>query len=190
MQRRVRFLRPPENILRRRSDRIESAMVAGLLAFFVLAGPGAAIAAGSLADHTVLGQIRAQQGWHQVTATLAHPDARRLEMSASNWARPSARATWTAAGRAHSGWIPLGSPPGKAGKVTVWVDAAGRPTGPPSAYANLHLAVGLAAFSGALAVAFILFLAAVAARCLLNRWRMADWDRAWRAIGPQWSRQP
>jgi hypothetical protein len=35
-----------------------------------------------------------------------------------------------------------------------------------------------------------MFLAGVATRLVLNRRRMADWDRAWRAIGPQWSRQP
>src|ERR1700729_3079083 len=102
MQRRVGFLRPPRNILRRRSDRIESAIVAGLLAFFMLAGPGAAIAAGSLADHSVLGQVRAQQSWHQVTATLVHPEARRLQASASNWVVQSATATWTAVGRTHT----------------------------------------------------------------------------------------
>jgi hypothetical protein len=37
-------------------------------------------------------------------------------------------------------------------------------------------------------VAAIVFLAAVATRLMLNRRRMADWDTAWRAIGPQWSR--
>ena len=52
-----------------------------------------------------------------------------------------------------------------------------------------HLAVGLAALSAALVVAAIVFLAAVATRLVLNRRRMADWDTAWRAIGPQWSRQ-
>jgi hypothetical protein len=69
------------------------------------------------------------------------------------------------------------------------VDADGRPAGPPEAYANLHLAVGLAALSAALAVAGLLLLAAAATRAVLNRQRMADWDTAWRAIGPQWSRQ-
>lgn len=189
MQRRVRFVRPAGNALRRRSDRIESAIVAGLLALFVLAGPGAAIAAGSAVDHAMLGQVRAEQSWRPVTATLAHPDARRLEASASNWVMQSARATWTAAGRTHTGRIPLAAPPGKARTVSVWVDADGTPTGPPSAYANLHLAVGLAAFAAGLVVAFILALAAVATRFLLNRQRMAGWDRAWQVIGPHWSRQ-
>ena len=189
MQRRVRFVRPTGNALRRRSDRIESALGAGLLAFFVLAGPGAAIAAGSLADHAMLGQVRAEQSWHRVTATLTHPDARRLEASASDWVVQSAQASWTVGGRTHTGWIPLAAPPGKARTASVWVNSAGHLTGSPSAYADLHLAVGLAALSAALVVAALVFLVAVASRLVLNRRRMADWDRAWRAIGPQWSRQ-
>jgi hypothetical protein len=155
----------------------------------MLAGPGAAIAAGSLTDHSMLGQVRAQQSWHQVTATLARPGARQTDVSASNWILQPARATWTAAGHTHSGFIPLAAPPAKTGKVTVWVDAAGQLTGPPSAAASLHLTVGLAAFAGALAVACILFLASVVTRRLMNRRRMADWDSAWRAVGPEWSRQ-
>jgi hypothetical protein len=189
MQRRVRFQRPPGNQLRRRCDRIEKAIVVGLVAFFTLAGPAAAVAAGSLADHSLLRQVRAQRSWHQVTATLAHPQARALQASASNWVMQPVLVTWTAAGRTHSGRIALVAPPGKAGKVPVWVDAAGQLTDPPSASANLHLAVGLAGFAGALAVAVILFLASVASRFLLNRRRMADWDRAWQVIGPEWSRQ-
>jgi hypothetical protein len=189
MQRRVRFVRPTGNALRRRSDRIESAIVAGLLAFFVLAGPGAAIAAGSLADHAMLGEVRAEQSWHRVTATLTHPGARRLEASASDWVVQSARASWTVGGRTHTGWIPLAAPPGKARTASVWVNSAGHLTGPPSANADLHLAVGLAAFAAALVVAAIVFLSAVVTRLVLNRRRMADWDTAWRAVGPQWSRQ-
>jgi hypothetical protein len=189
MQRRARFVRPAGNALRRRSDRIESAIAAGLLALFVLAGPGAAIATGSVVDHAMLGQVRAEQSWHPVTATLVHPATRRLEASASNWVMQSARATWTTAGRTHTGWVPLAAPPGRSRTVTMWVNAAGTPTGPPSAYANLHLAVGLGAFAAALLVAFVLVLAGLATRLVLNRQRMAGWDRAWQATGPQWSRQ-
>jgi hypothetical protein len=189
MQRRVRLVRPAGNALRRRSDRIESAIVAGLLAFFVLAGPAAAIVAGSLTDHAMLGQVRAERSWHRVPATLTHPHARRLQASASDWVVQSAQATWTAGGRTHTGWIPLAAPPGKARTASVWVNSAGTLTGPPSAQADLHLAVGLAALCAVLVVAAIAFLAAVATRLMLNRRRMADWDRAWRAVGPQWSRQ-
>jgi hypothetical protein len=182
-------VRPTGNALRRRSDRIESAIVAGLLALFVLGGPVAAIVAGSLVDHAMRGEVRAEQSWRRVPATLAHPGTPRLEASASNWVVQSARASWTIGGHTHTGYIPLASSPGKAKTVPVWVNPAGALTGPPSAYADLHLAVGLAAAAAALVVAGLMFLAGVATRLVLNRRRMADWDRAWRAIGPQWSRQ-
>jgi hypothetical protein len=189
MHRRIRFVRPTGNALRRRSDRIESAIVAGLLALFVLGGPVAAIVAGSLVDHAMLGEVRAEQTWQRVTATLAHPGTPRLQAAASNWVVQSARASWTVGGRTHTGYIPLASSPGKAKTVSVWVNPRGALTGPPSAWADLHLAVGLAAAGAALVLAAVLFLAGLATRLVLNRRRMADWDRAWRAIGPQWSRQ-
>ncbi|HEY2286841.1 MAG TPA: hypothetical protein VGH88_13970 [Streptosporangiaceae bacterium] len=164
--------------------------MAALLSFFLLAGPAAAVAAGSTVDHAMLGQVRAQQGWHQVTATLIHPTARRVDASSpSNWVLQSALATWTVAGRTHTGWIPLAAPPAKAGTAPVWVDADGQPSPPPSAYSNLHLAVAVAAVAAALAVAAILFFVGLASRVLLDRRRMTAWDTAWRAIGPQWSRQ-
>jgi hypothetical protein len=190
MQPRVRFEWPAANVLRRRSDRIEAGVVAGLLSFFLLAGPAAAVAAGSTVDHAMLGQVRAQQSWHLVTATLVHPTARRVNASSpSNWVLQSAQATWTVAARTRTDWIPLAAPPTKAGTTQVWVDADGRPTPPPSAYSNLHLAVGVAALAAALAVAAILFFVGLGSRVLLDRRRMTAWDTAWRAIGPQWSRQ-
>jgi hypothetical protein len=76
------------------------------------------------------------------------------------------------------------------GTAAVWVDADGRPTGPPGALASLDLEVSLAAASAALALACVLVLAGAGARCLLDRQRMAGWEAAWRAVGPQWSRRP
>jgi hypothetical protein len=189
MHRRIRFVRPTGNALRRRSDRIESAIVAGLLALFVLGGPVSAIVAGSLVDHAMQGEVRAEQSWQRVTATLAHPGTPRLQATASDWVVQSVRASWMVGGRTHTGYVPLASSPGKAKTVSVWVSPRGALTGPPSAYADLHLAVGLAAAGAALVLAAVLFLAGLATRLVLNRRRMADWDRAWRAVGPQWSRQ-
>ena len=125
MQRRAGFLRPDGNVLRRLPDRVEWAIMAGLLAFLMLAAPGAAIAAGSAADHAVLGQVRAERSWHQVTATLTRPGTQRLESAAGNSAVLSARATWTAAGRTHAGWVPVLPSGPKTRTAKVWVNAAG-----------------------------------------------------------------
>jgi hypothetical protein len=71
----------------------------------------------------------------------------------------------------------------------VWVNAAGTPTGPPSALSNLHLAVVLAGVAGALLAGCLVFLAGLAARFALNRQRIVGWERAWQTVGPAWSRQ-
>jgi hypothetical protein len=60
------------------------------------------------------------------------------------------------------------------------------PAGPP---ADGRLDVSLAAASGALGLGCVLFLAGAGARVLLDRRRMAGWETAWRAVGPQWSRR-
>ena len=49
--------------------------------------------------------------------------------------------------------------------------------------------MSLAAAAGALGLACVLFLAGAAARVALDRRRLAGWETAWRAVGPQWSRR-
>jgi hypothetical protein len=184
------FLRPDRHGLRRRWDRIESAVLIGLAALFLIAGPAAAIAAGRAADRAVLGQARGEQAWHRVTATLIRRDPDDLQ-SASGRSTLLVRARWSAAaGAGRTGWVPVTPAQWKRGTAPVWVDAAGRLTGPPGALAGRPLEVSLAAASGALGLACVLFLAGAGARVLLDRRRMAGRETAWRAVGPQWSRRP
>jgi hypothetical protein len=184
------FLWPDRNGLRRRWDRIESAVLIGLAALFLVAGPAAAIAAGRAADRAVLGQARGEQAWRRVTATLIRRDADDLQ-SASGRSMLLVRARWSAAaGAVRTGRVPVSPAQSKRGTAQVWVDAAGRLTGPPGALADRALEVSLAAASGALGLACVLFLAGAGARVLLDRRRMAGWETAWRAVGPQWSRRP
>jgi hypothetical protein len=189
MYRRAGFLWPDGNMLRRRADRIESAIMAGLLAVLLLAAPAAAYAAGSLADHAARGQARAEQAWHQVTATLTSRGGQQMERSPVGWSMLSAPARWTADGQVHTGWVPVDPTAPRARTVRLWVNAAGMPSGPPGARSTLRLAVALAGLGGALLTGFLLFLAGVAARAALNRRRMTSWERAWQAVGPRWSRQ-
>ena len=100
------------------------------------------------------------------------------------------RARWTAGGSVRTGRVPVSPAQRTRGTAAVWVDAAGRLTGPPGALADRTLEVSLAAASGALGLACVLFLAGAGARVLLDRRRMAGWETAWRAVGPQWSRRP
>lgn len=189
MQRRAGFLWPDANTLRRRADRIESAVTAALLAVMLLTAPAAAFAAGSLADHATRGEARVEQTWHQVTATLEGRGTQHLKSSTSGWTVLSARARWTAGGRVHTGWIPVDPVTPQIRTARVWVNPAGALTGPPGALSNLRLAVALAGLGGVLVIAGLLFLAGLATRIALNRKRMTGWERAWQTVGPQWSRQ-
>jgi hypothetical protein len=189
MLRRAVFLWPDANTLRRRADRIESAILMGLLAVLLLAAPAAAFAAGSTADHAAQGAVRAEQSWHQVTATLASHGPEQMESSPSGLTLLSVPARWTAAGRAHAGWIPVDPTAPRSTTAELWVDAAGLPTGPPGARSSLPLVVGLAALGGAALAGSLVLLAASLARLALNRQRMTGWETAWRAVGPEWSRQ-
>jgi hypothetical protein len=97
------FLWPDRNVLRRRWDRIESAVVISLVALFLIAGPAAAIAAGRAADRAVLGQAHGEQGWRRVTATLIRRDSERLQSATSGLVMLSVRARWRAGGSDRTG---------------------------------------------------------------------------------------
>jgi hypothetical protein len=189
MLRRAGFLWPDGNTLRRRADRVESAIVAGLLVFLLLAAPAAALVTGSLADHADRAEVRTEQTWHRVTASLTTRGVQQLQAAATGWVVLSVEAHWTAGGREHTGWIPVSPAARRTDTAPVWVSPAGTPTGPPGAAQTLHLAVALAALAGALLAGGLVFLAGVAARMAMNRRRMEGWEIAWRAVGPEWSRQ-
>jgi hypothetical protein len=186
----ARYLRPGRNALRRRWDRIESSVVIGLVALFLIGGPAVAVAAGRAADRAVLARTHGEQNWRRVPATLSRHDPRRLQSAASGAFTLLARARWRAGGRARTGWVPVSPAQWRRGTAAVWVDPGGRLTGPPGALAHRDLDVALGAASGALGLACVLFLAGAAARGLLDRRRLAGWEAAWQAVGPQWSRRP
>ena len=108
----------------------------------------------------------------------------------SDWATLAAPARWTAGGREHTGRVPAsaGSRPGQA--VRIWVDGAGRPVNAPGARADVPLRVGLAVAGTELGLALALALAGWAGRSVLDRRRLAAWDRDWRATAPLWTGGP
>ena len=58
------------NRLRRRMDRIEAWITAGLLVVFLVGAPLSWFAAGRWAEQGVVREQHAQQSWHQVAAVL------------------------------------------------------------------------------------------------------------------------
>jgi hypothetical protein len=184
LRRRLWGLWPGRNPLRRRCDRAEAVILAGLMAAFVIGGPLAALTAGRWAyDGAARAEHAQMSAWHRVPAVLLTTAA--VQQA---WSPAMARARWTAPGGArHTGWVP--APAGSAAGTTVqvWVDAAGRPVGAPPQRAQLERQAVQAATLAVLALALVLGGAGLFTRHLVDRRRLAAWDAEWQATGPKWS---
>jgi hypothetical protein len=179
----VRGLWPDHNPLRRRLDRIEAAVVSGLVVAFLAGAPLAALIAQPMARHAASSAARAEQPWRQVPAVLLD--------TAGQSADATVRATWTAPdGTRHRGTI-IAPPGARAGsRVTVWVDASGQLTHrPPLQASQVRGQAALAAVLAPTALGIFLLCVGLLVHSELGRRRLAAWDADWRATGPQWSRQ-
>ncbi len=179
------------NPLRRRTDRIEAWVSAGLLAVFLVGAPLSWTGVGRWVHQVGLREQRAQQSWHQTPAVLlqAVPALPVYEFRLSWLNTFPEPARWLGpGGQSRSGEIPApaGSRPGQI--VQVWVDGSGRPTGPPlMGYELTRRVVGAEALAP-VALAVLLLGLSCAVRWLLNRRRLADWEARWASIGPRWTR--
>jgi len=119
------------NPLRRRTDWLESAIMAGLLAIFLAGAPLAAIAAAGWAHGAGLREQRIQRSWHQVSVLLLQPAPRQTAFR--HWTPPAqVRARWTTPrGQARAGDVPAppGTPAGS--RVRVWAGRLGPVAGVP-----------------------------------------------------------
>jgi hypothetical protein len=185
VRRRLWTLWPDRNPLRRRCDRVEAAILAGLVAAFVLGGSLAALAAGRWAyDNALRTEHADQAARHQVASVLLTTAS-----GQQAWSPAMARARWTAPdGAARTGWVPApaGAPAGTT--VRVWVDAAGRPAEPPLRHSQVEGQAVMAAVAAVFAMAMLLGGAGWFARHVADRRRLAAWDAQWQATGPKWSR--
>lgn len=182
MRRRLWRLWPDRNPLRRRCDRLEAVILAGLVVAFVLGGSLAALTASRWAyDAALRTEHAGQAAWHQVRAVLL--------TTAQGWSPATARARWTAPdGARRTGWVPAPAGATAGTTVRVWADAAGRPAEPPLRYSQVVGQAVMAAIAAVFAVAMLLGGAGWLARRVTDRLRLAAWDAEWRATGPNWSR--
>jgi hypothetical protein len=183
----VRGLWPDRNPLRRTLDRVEGVVVGGLVVAFLAGAPLAAIAAWQIAYGIGAHTVRAQEAsWHRVSAVLL---AAAPTYGYSGY-QPLARARWTAPdGVRRTGAVP--APPGTPARrtVRVWVDAAGRLTGPPLQPRQVRGQAVMAAVLSPVVLGEVLLCAGQLVHYLLGRRRLAAWEADWRATGPQWTRQ-
>lgn len=177
------------NPLRRRTDRAATTVTLVLLAVFLLGGPLLSAAAAGWSARAAAADRQAARSWRQVPAVLldsAAVSASADGFDASSWGI----ARWTAPdGRARTGDIPVSVGLTAGQVVPLWVNQGGSPTGPPVSHRGaLTREIG-AALVAPVVLGILLLCLAAAARWLLDRRRLADWEAAWTAVGPQWTRR-
>jgi len=181
----VRGLWPDRNPLRRTIDRAEAVIVAGLAAASLAGAPLVAVAAGHYTYSYASRTAYAQRAWRQVPAKLL------TTVPASGYLdQVTVRARWTAPdGTRRTGMVPAPPVAPAGGTVMVWVDAAGRLTGPPLQPAQARNQAVTAAILAPLVLGMIVLCAGQLAHGALEQRRLAAWGAEWRATGPRWTRQ-
>lgn len=183
-RRRVGVLSWGSNPLRRKVDRIEAGIFAGLLVAFLIGAPLLAIAAGWWEHGAAVAEQRAQRSVHVVTAVLLQ-DVPDIAAGTGTW-DGGALARWPASdGKSRVGLV-LDTAGAQAGsRLPIWVDGSGRPADPPLTRPDVRSRVIAAAALAPAAFAITLLAAAIWLRWLLNRRRLAGWGAAWADIGPR-----
>lgn len=186
--RRARMLGWDRNPLRRRIDRVEAAVVAGLIAMFLLSAPVVAAVAGHWTGSAGMREQRAEAAWRLVPATVHGSAQGQIPSGPAGTVWMQAR--WTAPdGQVRRGWIPVSLGDAADGGTRVWVTQSGSLTGPPLRDSQVQAHIAIAEWLTALGLGLLLCLAGAAGRVLLARHRLADWNRAWREVEPRWTRQ-
>jgi hypothetical protein len=71
--------------------------------------------------------------------------------------------------------------------VPVWLNRAGQVQVPPLTAGAARDHVVVAALFTLASLAVLLTILAAVARWLIDRRKLAGWEAAWRAVGPQWT---
>jgi hypothetical protein len=178
------------NPLRRRTDRIQACLGAGLLLAFLIGAPFLAMAAARWAGHVGTAEQRAQRAWHEVTAVLLRSAPAPVVFASGLEGGTWVPARWTAPdGRAHTGEIEVSTGLASGTKIPIWVTAAGLPTGPPLTQRAVTARVVMAVLVTPFLLAAVLACLAGIGRWVLDRRRLAGWDAAWAHVGPLWTKR-
>jgi hypothetical protein len=182
----VRRWRFDRNPLRRGTDRVETAVLALLLAAFLAGAPFAALATGGwfhgMARQSQLAQEASRQ---EVTAVVLAVTTPAAGSGALVW---QAQARWQAPdGRLVTREVPVPGDTAVGAKLRLWTDRAGDLAAPPLLDAQVADEVPFGAAVGVTALAAVLAVVGALARWMLNKRRMAAWDADWQATGPRWS---
>jgi hypothetical protein len=190
LRRYIRGARLDRNPLRRKSDRVETYILAGSAVAAIAVAPFAAQLA-SQASHTAAQHAEQAQlaSRHQVTALTLQAAAG----STTGYSLQSefpVQARWiTVTGQVRTGQVMV--PPGTAegSMVPVWTNAAGQATDPPLEPGQVAGQADLAAIGAIAGLAILFTCEAAIVRHALNRRRLAAWDADWAVTAPMWNRQ-
>jgi hypothetical protein len=184
----ARRWRPDRNPLRRRWDRLETWIMAGLVALFLAGVPLSWLSVGRWVQQGGLNEQRAQRTWHEIPGVVLRggpsPPMFRMPVNITvpvlaAWAGPG--------GQRRTGEVAAPAGTATGARVQVWVDRAGQVTGPPLTPSELARRVlGTELLAVALLAALLTSLAALA-QSQLNRLRLAGWESQWALVGPRWT---
>lgn len=184
-RRRTRLLlwRWQSNPIRRRDDILEAWLLLVVWALMAVGGTIAGLVTAHAADQ-VFAQQRAER--IPVRAVLLN-DVPRTPTSAMGRDLASARVRWTAPdGSAHNGMTLVSTGRKAHSTAMVWIDAQGKLSTQPPTRTRAAVEAGLMGTSAALALSGVVFGVGSVGRCYLDRRRLAQWDREWNLVGPQW----
>jgi len=167
---------------------MEAALLAVLIAAFLLGAPLAGIAAGRAAAASNGRAEHAQASVHRVAAVLLQQAPGKPHPMFQAPLDPLVPAQWKAPNgtlRTAEIYAPAGAAAGST--VMVWIDRSGQLTASPMQRGDVVEEVALAASLATMAVAGVLAAVGLITRWVLDRRRLAAWDSRWRSTGPQWT---
>ncbi|MGQ4390231.1 Rv1733c family protein [Streptomyces sp. SAS_270] len=192
MRTRVRGWRWRRNSLRRRSDVVEACTVTVIAMLLLVGAPLATVAAGWWAHDATEAKAAAQRAerhrMHAVVVEDAPPAVPTTPGGKEHMYWVKVR--WTMPGegpRTGSARVPAGTLRGES--AGVWVDTRGRSVGPPlNGTAVWQHTVTTGALTGG-CVAAVVLVTHFLVRRIAGRHRLAEWEREWARMGPEWGRR-
>ncbi|MGW3848630.1 Rv1733c family protein [Streptomyces fagopyri] len=190
MRERVRGWRWRSSPLRRRSDVVEAWALLAVVVLLAVGAPLAGTAVGWRVHDDARGRAAAQRAErHRVAAVLVEDAPVAVTSPSGRQPAYQVRVRWRApAGESRTGLAEVRAGSRRGEHTRVWLDSGGRRVGPPqSASAVWQHTLMAGVFTAGAAVAVVVGVH-VAGRRVAARRRLAEWERDWVRIGPEWRR--
>jgi hypothetical protein len=177
------------NLLRRRTDKIATCLAALLVGGFLIGAPWLAVAAVGWASGTGAARQQAMRsGRHVPSALWEAAPGPSLSRAASGYL--GAQARWISPADRATANVILGDVGAAAGHtVPPSVDEAGSPAKAQRSQGTVRERQVAAAVVAVVGLGIVLLCLAWAGRLVLDRRRLANWEAAWAAVGPQWTKR-